>query len=59
MFRKMIKSEHFLYFLIAIFIALDFQYFVRYFVMDNDEKENGELIIKFKVLIYSQGLNIK
>ena len=55
MFRKMIRSEHFLYFLIAIFIAFDFQYFVRHFVMENNEKENGELMIKFKVLNYSQG----
>ena len=56
MFRKMIRSEHFVYFLIAIFIAFDFQYFVRNFVMENDEKENGELIIRFRILTYSQDL---
>ena len=51
MFRRMIRSEHFLYILIAIFIAFDFQYFVRHYVMQDDEQENGELIINSKVVV--------
>ena len=42
MYRKMLKTDHLLYFVIAVFIAFDFQYFVRHFIFQNDEKVIGE-----------------
>ena len=42
MFRRMIKSNHLLYLLIAILIAYDFQYFVRHYIMEIDEEEKGK-----------------
>ena len=42
MYRKMMKTDHLLYFLIVIFIAFDVQYFVRHYILDTDEKAIGK-----------------